>query len=126
MHRPPFPLRATAGLSEQFSHALVHPHSHGQGVPVIAIGGDDVIVCPHQGYRSDRHGFLPDVKMQKTAHLVLLVLAEGEVFETPDSHHRAVEADFVLRAQATVHRRAGEVHHGEGGIGGRVLHELRV
>ena len=44
VHRAPLPLGASRGFSKEFRHAFVHGHANGQGVTVIAVGCDDMIV----------------------------------------------------------------------------------
>jgi hypothetical protein len=46
VHRAALAARATGRLAEELGHALVHAHPDRQGVAVVAVGGDDVIVRP--------------------------------------------------------------------------------
>jgi hypothetical protein len=118
-------LRTARSLPEELGHAFVHPHPDGQCVTVAAVGGDGVIVLPHQGDGPDGHRFLAVVKMEKSPNIALVILCQREVFEPPDADHRSVETDLVGVAEITVDRRAGKIHHGEGWVGGVFLHAGR-
>src|ERR1017187_9557478 len=41
MHRPPLPLGAAGGLPVELGHEGIHLHPDGDGVAVVAVGGDD-------------------------------------------------------------------------------------
>ena len=91
---------------------------------MISIGGNDVIMLPHQGNRSHRDRFLANIEMEKTTHLILLILTKGKVLKATNSNHCSIKVDLLLRGQITVHRRTGEIHRSKWRLGGRVLHEV--
>ena len=51
-------LKQFSGVAEDLGHAFVHGHSDCEGVAVIAICGDDVVMIPEEGNGSDGDGFL--------------------------------------------------------------------
>src|SRR5207253_3380407 len=95
MHRTTEPARTTSIFAEKFCHAGVGTGSADQGVGMIAIGGDDVIVetCGRDGAGHDC--FLTDVKMTEAADFLRLILLAGALFETPDEQHQPEHLDFV-------------------------------
>lgn len=76
VHRTALAARATGGFSKKFRHAFIHAHSHGESVAVVAIGRNDMVVFAEEGNSSHRHGFLPNVEMEETAHHALVVILE--------------------------------------------------
>ena len=49
VHRAALALGAAGGLAQHLGHAGAGIHAAGQGVAVVAIGGDDVVVVPERG-----------------------------------------------------------------------------
>ena len=97
MHRAALAFRAARGLAVKLRHALIHTHAGSERMSMIAISGDDMIVVPQKRNRSHRDRFLADIKMEKSAHLALVVELQGGLLETPDADHLAQEARFSLR-----------------------------
>lgn len=76
VHGTAFSLGAAGRLALEFGHALVHGHADGEGVPVVAVGGYEVIVVSHERCAAGDYGLLADVKVEKSADLALLVDAQ--------------------------------------------------
>ncbi len=74
VHGPPLPFRAAGGFPEQLGHAFIHVHADGEGVAVIAVSGDDMIVGPHEGAGADGDAFLSDIEMEEASHLACLIV----------------------------------------------------
>ena len=74
VHRAALAAGATGRFAKKFRHAFVHSHADSEGMPVIAVGGDDVIVFPHEGDSADSNGFLTDIQVQKSTHKSLIVI----------------------------------------------------
>ena len=79
---------------------------------MIAICGNDVVIISHQRHASDRDRLLSVIKMEKAAHFLLGVLTERFGLEVPDANHVREELYFLLRGEACVRRRLGEVRFG--------------
>ena len=77
------------------------------GVRVIAISGDEVIVIARAGKRADNDRFLPDVKMTEAADLLRLILLTRPFLKTPDQQHQREHLDFVALLRA-LHERLGD------------------
>src|SRR5260370_188601 len=88
MHRTAEPLGTARCLSEKFSHARIRTRAAREGVPVIAIGSDDVIVISHGRDCTGDHRFLSNVKIAEAADLPSLILHGRGFLETPDHQHQ--------------------------------------
>ena len=108
MHRSALALGTPSDFAEKLRHAFIHPHANREGMPVIPIGGDHVVILAHQRRCSNRDGFLPDVEMQKPAHFAKRVVLVGCFLKPPNSEHLAHETDFVLRCKISICGVAGE------------------
>lgn len=102
VHRASFSARAAGGFALKLGHAFVHRHADCQGVPVIAISGDDVVVVAEEVASAYGNGLLADVEVKKSANLALLVNAQGAFFKASDAHHVGVEAQLVLGAERLI------------------------
>ena len=116
MHRAALALGASGGLAVKFGHAFVHAHADGEGVAVVAVGRDDVVVVAHEGGRAHRDGLLAIIEMEKTAHLARVVNLGRLQFEAPDANHAAEKPELVLLRERGVDRRCGEINRGGGGF----------
>ena len=76
VHRSALATRATGGFSKKFCHAFIHAHSHSEGVSVVAVGRDDMVVFTHE--RNGSHGYrlLPDIEVEESTHHALVVILE--------------------------------------------------
>ena len=115
MHRTALALRATGLFPIHFGHALVHAHSDGEGMSMIAVGGDEVIVCATQGNRADSYSFLSDVEVEKSAYFSCLVVFQARLFESPDPNHLREKLNFSLWGERLVDGRVGEIECGRTG-----------
>ena len=93
---------AAGGFAVKLGHALVHAHADGEGVAVVAVGGDDVVVVAHERAGADGDGFLADVEVEEAAHFAAVVLLERLLLEAAHAEHFAQETDFVLGGEAFV------------------------
>ena len=102
VHRTTFSLGAPRLLTVELSHAFVHRHSNAKGMTMIPICSDDVIILSQDRDRSAGDRFLPDVEMEKSPHLFILVLLERDLFESSDPNHLAKQFDLVLIGELLV------------------------
>jgi hypothetical protein len=93
VHGAALALGAAGGLAVELGHELVHAHADGDGVAVVAVGGDDVVVLAHEGAAAHGHRFLADVEVQEPTDLLGLIGAQRTFLEAADAHHRAEELD---------------------------------
>src|SRR4030095_7921324 len=75
-----------------------------EGVSVVAISGDDVIVVAHEGAGPDRDRFLTDVEVEKSANFAPVVLPQRFDFEAANSEHVAQHVDLVVLAEFLIDR----------------------
>ena len=94
-----------------------------QGVTVIAIRGDHMVVIAEQGDRPDGNGFLADVKVKKSAHFALAVKLERRLLEAANTNHLVEERDLFFRAKSRIYRSFCVV--GGSGYGCGVCHFLQ-
>ena len=88
MHGAAETLRAARRLAEKLGHAGIRARAARQRVPVVAVGGDQVIVGPRGRHGTGDDRFLADVEVAETADAVpTLVLLGGAFLETPDEEH---------------------------------------
>src|SRR5207237_9902524 len=81
MHRTTQPARATGIFAEKFRHAGIGAGAAGQGVGMIAISGDDVIVESDRRDGTRYNRFLADIEVTKTADFLCLLLRARELFK---------------------------------------------
>src|ERR1700720_983846 len=96
MHRAPLAFGAPCGLAEELRHTGFHVHANGQGVSVVAVGGDDVVIVPQKRDRADSDSLLARVKMEKATHFSQVVIFERGLLEPPDPEHLAQETNLVF------------------------------
>ena len=106
MHRPAEAARTAGRFSEKLRHAGVRARAPGEGVRVIAIGGDEVIVGPRGRDGADHDRFLADVEMAEAADLLRLILLTRAFLKTPDQQHQREHLDFVALLRR-LHARLG-------------------
>ena len=98
MHRASLAAGAARLLAEQLGHGRLGAHAPGQGVAMVAIGGDDVVVFPQDSDRSDRDRFLAAVLMKEAADLVPLLVQHLRAFLEPADQHHLAQPDEGLSA----------------------------
>ena len=111
VHRAALAFRAARGFAIKLGHALVHAHADGEGVAVVAVGGDDVVIVAHERAGADGDGFLADVEVEKAAHFSAVVLLQRLLLKAPHPQHLPQQPDFVFGGE-------GFVDRGERVIGG--------
>jgi hypothetical protein len=89
-------------------------HSDRDGVAVVAVGGDDVVVLAHERAAADGDGLLADVEVEKATDLLRLIGAQRTLLEAADAHHGAEEPDALHLGQLLVDRCGGR---GVGALG---------
>ncbi len=103
VHGASFAFGAAGGFAEELGHAFVHGHADHEGMSVVAVSGDKVVVfLVAGGDGADGYGFLADVEVQESADVALLVGTQGTLLEATDANHVAVEGDFVLFRESLV------------------------
>ncbi len=95
MHRTTKAAGAAGHFAEELSHAGVGARATSEGVRVIPVGGDEVIVRTSGGDGPGHDRFLPDVKMAEAADLLGLILLAGPLLETTDEQHGREHLDLV-------------------------------
>ncbi len=95
MHRSAEPAGAAGHFAEKFRHTGVGARPTGEGMGVIAIGGDEVIVRPGGGDGAGHDRLLPDVEMAEAADFLRLILLAGALLEAADEQHHREHLDFV-------------------------------
>src|SRR5690348_16664573 len=93
VHRAAKSLSAAGRLSEKFGHTRVGAGSARQGVAVIAISSNNVIVGTDGSDRADHNGFLADVEVAKAADLLRLILLARAFLETANQQHHREHLD---------------------------------
>ncbi len=100
VHRAALALGAAGVAAQQLGHRLVGAHPAGQGVAVVAIGGDDEIVVAEHPDRTDGDRLLTAVQVAEAAdlaaHLVELVRL---LFEPADQEHLPQPVDRLALAR---------------------------
>ena len=105
MHRAAFAFGATGDFAVELGHEGLGVHADGDGVTVVAVGGDDVVMFAHERTATDGDGLLAVIKMEEAADVgpaggVLAgVGAVAALFEAADAHHLAEEFDLLGRGQ---------------------------
>ncbi len=87
VHRAAFALRDAALLAAQLRHHLARVHSFHQRVPVLAIGGQDIVVRLESRKRPHRHRFLADVQVAEAPDLSQGVEFRRLFFEAANQEH---------------------------------------
>ena len=97
VHRAPLALGAARRLAEQLGHARAWSiHAAGQGVAVVAVGGDDVIVVAEHADRTDGHRLLAAVLVEEAADRPLLVHHLRPLFEPADQQHLSQPSERLV------------------------------
>src|SRR5213082_801856 len=108
---PPLPLEQPVSLP-QLGHHGGGRHAPRQGLTMLTVRRDHVVVVPQGRERPDRDGLLPDVEMAEPADLAERVRLGGLLLEATDQEHLAQHASLQLRLGGGAHVR------GPGGGGG--------
>ena len=73
MHRATLALADACRLAQQLGHQALRVGTDDEGVGVVAVGGDDMVLWAAGGDRADGRRFLTDVEMQEAADFAQLV-----------------------------------------------------
>jgi hypothetical protein len=93
-----------------------------EGVRVVTISRDHMIIFTHKGDTTNGHGFLADVKMQETTHATALIMKHGDLLKAADTDHFAIQLDFFISCKLGVDRMLG----GSGGFRGGHKESVRL
>jgi hypothetical protein len=96
VHRAAAPVGDPGLLAEQLSHHRLGGRSKGEGDPVVAVAGEDVVVPRHGGGRPHHRRFFADVQVQVAPDPVPGVLLLGTLFESADQYHLAVQPEELF------------------------------
>src|SRR5262249_36442442 len=92
--------RAAGLLPEKLRHTRINGCAPSNGVSVVTVSSNDVIIRTHGRDRPDYDSFLANIKMTKAANLLRLVLLAGAFLKAPNQQHEREHLDFV----ALLHR----------------------
>src|SRR3954453_14831999 len=95
MHGAAETLGASSFFSEQLRHTGVSARPFDQGMRVVAIRRDEIIIMTRGRKSSDHDRFLPNVEMTKAADLLRLILLAGALFKAPKQQHQREHFDLV-------------------------------
>ncbi len=90
VHRAALAAADPADLAAQLGHQRPRVGAAGEGVAVVAVGGDEVVVGAQQAHRPHRHRLLADVQVEEAADLPLHVDLGATLLEAPDEEHGPV------------------------------------
>ena len=93
VHAPALGAADPADLAAQLGEQGPGVGAAGEGVPVVAVGGDDVVVGAQQAHRAHAHRFLPDVEVEEAADLPFHVELRAALLETADEQHLLVQRE---------------------------------
>ena len=89
VHRATLAARTACGLAQKFSHGRLWIHPTRQGMAVVAISGDQVVIVSQHADRSDRTRLLAIVKMAKATNFLILIEKSGSLLKSSDQMHLA-------------------------------------
>src|SRR6185295_12731979 len=81
------------GAAAQLGHEGAHVGAARDGVPVVAVVRDDVVVVAQQAHGAHPHRLVADVEVQEAADLALDVELGAAFLEAPDEQHLAIERE---------------------------------
>src|ERR1700694_548732 len=93
VHRAATAVRGSRFLAEELGHHGLRVDAAGDGVPVLAVAREDVVVQLERANAADDSRFLTDVEVAVAADLRLGVLLLRALFEPSDELHLAVQAE---------------------------------
>jgi hypothetical protein len=95
VHGAALALADAGGPTVELGHQRLGGGLAAQRVPVVAVGGHDVVVAVERRDRARRHRFLADVQVGEAADEAVGVGLGDALLEAPDEHHLAVHVDLV-------------------------------
>ncbi len=93
VHGAALAVGASGDFAVEFGEERGEFHAARDGVAVVAVGGDDVILGAGGGDGADGDGFLADVEVAESADLLLLVGLGAFDFKLSDEAHLAVPVE---------------------------------
>ena len=118
VHRPALALRTAPDPTEHFSHAILGVHAASEGVPMIAVGGDDRIGMLHRRDTTDRDRFLANIDVAEATDLLVLVGLHGSNFELADQQHLPQPLmELLRRRRRSFGQRLSATGDGWSGVG---------
>ena len=99
VHRAALALAAPRRLAQQLGHDDARLHTFQDGVAVLAVAADDVILRAQRGDDAHAAGLLPDVEVQEAADPAERVFLGGLVLEATDQRHLVVHVEQLLACQ---------------------------
>ena len=99
VHGAPLPLADAGRLAEQLRH---HPPRLGaadDGLGMLPVGGEDVVVPVQRRGGADRHRLLAAVEVEKTGDVPLGVLLGARLLEFAAEHHLLVQLQQFMVGQ---------------------------
>jgi hypothetical protein len=106
VHGATFALGTSILPAKQLSHHRVGCHAAHQRLPVIAIGGDDVVVLPERHDDAAGDGFLANIEVAKATNLANGIHLGTPLLEAALQHHRiqqiAIECGVADLAVSTI------------------------
>src|SRR5438105_299188 len=103
MHRSAQTAGATSFLAEKFGHASIGRRPTSEGMGVVAICSDQVIIVTNRCDRASHDGLLSNIEMTEPADFLRLILLTRTFLKTPNEQHQPEHLDFV----ALLRRRHG-------------------
>src|SRR5262249_18981450 len=84
VHRAALALAAAGGLAKQLGHHGLRLDPPEDGMPVLAVAADDVVLWLQCRERANPCRLLPDVEMEEAADLAECIFLGRLLLETPD------------------------------------------
>ena len=114
VHGAPLPLRAARRLPHLFAHRGPGLHAASEGVAVIAIGGDHIVVFSENADRTDRNRLLSAIEVTETADFLILVKHGRPLFKAADQQHLPEPSQSLISRDLRL------------GLGLRLRHRVRL
>ena len=97
VHGAALAARAAGDLAEELGHDALGRHSLGQGVTVLPVGADPVILRPADGRYTSGHGLLTVVEVAESADLPLLIILGHPQLKPAHQNHLVINVAERLR-----------------------------
>src|SRR5258706_8316112 len=107
VHRAALALGIAVSAPRQLGHHALRIHAAGKHVPVIAIGGYDLVLRPDIRLHADDDGFLADIEVTETTDQSHAVELSRLLFEAADQQHVRIEfleALWIERSAGRLYR----------------------
>jgi len=91
VHRAAFALAATGDFTEKLGHYLLAAEATGQGLTMVSVVSDNIIVGSQGGYGAHGDSFLATIKVQETPDIASGILTCTLSFELSNEAHLPIE-----------------------------------